>query len=391
MPQPSLFEDWPDDAESIDSGVSREKATGAYYTPEELVRSLVGWVIRRPADRMLDPSCGDGRFLAAHSNSVGVEQDSRACDIVHKRAPGSLIHQGDFFAWASRTHERFDCAAGNPPFIRYQRFTGAVREAAIRLCKRHGAYFSGLSSSWAPFLVATASLLKLGGRMAFVVPAEIGHAPYASPLLEFLARNFEHVHVIAVRKKLFAGLSEDCWLLYADGFGGTTNEFRLTPLEQFAFRSAPPQGGSAVRVSDWRGWNSRLRPFLLPKPTRDIYTAAISNRATKRLGDVASVGIGYVTGANDFFHLRPSVAKRLDIPRCLLHAAVRNGKSLSDGCIDAARVQSWLDADEPILLLRLSRTTDIPPTVQRYLDSQAGREARTTYKCDLPHEKWTRS
>jgi adenine-specific DNA-methyltransferase len=34
------------------------------------------------------------------------------------------------------------------------------------------------------FLVTTASLLKQGGRLAFVVPAEIGHAPYAAPLVE---------------------------------------------------------------------------------------------------------------------------------------------------------------------------------------------------------------
>ncbi|MBX9736561.1 MAG: N-6 DNA methylase, partial [Phycisphaerales bacterium] len=176
----SLFER----EESNLASVSNQKATGAYYTPDAVVRSLVSWATRRASDRMLDPSCGDGRFLVAHTNSVGVEQDSLACQAVHARAPGSLIHQGDFFAWASQTHERFDCAAGNPPFIRFQRFTGQVREAALRLCRRHGAEFSSLSSSWAPFMVATATLLKPGGRMAFVVPAEIGHAPYAAPVLE---------------------------------------------------------------------------------------------------------------------------------------------------------------------------------------------------------------
>jgi len=70
---------------------------------------------------MLDPACGDGRFLVAHPNSVGVEQDVDATHTVHEKTPGSLIHQGDFFAWAEETHERFDCAAGTPPFIRYQR------------------------------------------------------------------------------------------------------------------------------------------------------------------------------------------------------------------------------------------------------------------------------
>ncbi|MBK8916175.1 MAG: SAM-dependent DNA methyltransferase [Phycisphaerales bacterium] len=370
-----------DDVAVSNDDVSREKATGAYYTPDAVVRSLISWALRRPTDRLLDPSCGDGRFLSVHSNSVGVEQEPSACKIVHERVPGSLIHQGDFFSWASRTQERFDCAAGNPPFIRYQRFTGEVREAAQRLCEKHGAFFSSLSSSWAPFLVVTASLLKPGGRMAFVVPAEIGHAPYAAPVLEYMTKQFDCVQVIAVLNKLFPELSEDCWLLYADGFGGSTREVRFTPLEHFSFCARPPRGGLAVSLAEWKQWNGRLRPFLVSAEARELYSIAADSRRTRRLGDIARVGIGYVTGANDFFHLRPSTVDRLGVPRNLLHPAVRNGKSLANGCVDQACVKSWLAADEPIMLLRLSPESEVPAPVRRYLDSPAGRDARKTYKC----------
>jgi adenine-specific DNA methylase len=171
----------------------RQKCRGAYYTPEPVVHTLVRWAVRRDADRLLDPACGDGRFLTVHPNSVGVEQDPDAASAVHEAAPGALIHQDDFFMWANETCERFECAAGNPPFIRYQRFAGETRKTALNLCAKHGAMLSGLTSSWAPFLIATASLLKPGGRMAFVVPAEIGHAPYARPVLEYLAAHFSTV------------------------------------------------------------------------------------------------------------------------------------------------------------------------------------------------------
>ncbi len=92
-----------------------QKCRGGYYTPDDVVRSLVRWAVRSGSDRMFDPACGDGRFLATHPNSVGVEQDADAAKIVHARVPGSLIHQGDFFSWAHETCERFECAAGNPP------------------------------------------------------------------------------------------------------------------------------------------------------------------------------------------------------------------------------------------------------------------------------------
>ncbi|MCG3197027.1 MAG: Modification methylase Eco57IB [bacterium] len=374
QPSPSLFAE-------MESAHEWRKVTGSHYTPEEVVRSLVSWAARRDTDRMLDPSCGDGRFLRAHANSVGVEQDQNSCNIVLQHSPGKLVHQGDFFSWASATKERFDCAAGNPPFIRYQRFRGQVREAARRLCERQGAFFSSLSSSWAPFLVATASLLKPGGRMAFVIPAEIGHAPYAAPILEFMVKRFECLQVIALREKLFPDLAEDCWFLYAEGYGGSTDEIKFTPLERFEFTSRPPRAGLMVRVDDWRNWNCRLRPFLLSAEARRLYMTSAGALGARRLGDVARVGIGYVTGANEFFHLRPSTADRIGIPDRVLHAAVRNGKSLVGGCVDEARVRTWINQDEPVLLLRLEPNSEIPAPVRRYLESKEGRAARETYKC----------
>ena len=63
--------------------------------------------------------------------------------MAHRRAQEQLIHQGDFFSWAGETKDRFECTAGNPPFIRYQRFTGDVRRRAIRLSQAHGADLHG--------------------------------------------------------------------------------------------------------------------------------------------------------------------------------------------------------------------------------------------------------
>ena len=365
-----------------------QKAAGAYYTPDPVVSTLLRWAIRKPEDRLLDPSCGDGRFIAGHRNSVGIEQDSAAASTAMERAPWALVHDGEFFTWAAATAERFDCAVGNPPFIRYQTFKGSVREQALGLCRSLGAEFSGLSSSWAPFLVAAASLLKPGGRMAFVVPAEIGHAPYAAPLLDYLVEHFAGVQLVAVRRKLFPTLSEDCWLLYADGFGGRTDTLRFTAVETFRPSARPPRKALEVSVKEWRDqWKRRLRPFLLPTEARDLYRLAAAHPDSLRFGDIAAIGIGYVSGANDFFHLRPSDAKRWGIPGELLHPAVRNSRSLPSRQLTIATVEKWKQQDEPILLLRLPKQAKLPAAVKRYLDTQDGREAREAYKCRM-REPW---
>ena len=363
-----------------------QKDSGAFFTPDPVVSALVSWATNKPTDRMLDPACGDGRFLAAHRNSVGIEQDAISAATAITHAPWALVHEGDFFVWASETIERFECAAGNPPFIRYQTFKGVVRERAISLCRRLGAEFSGLASSWAPFLVATAALLKEGGRMAFVVPSEIGHAPYASPLLEYLIGHFSVVHVVAVRSKLFPDLSEDCWLLYAEGFGGRTENIRFTALEDFKPANAkrPPRQFEAVSVAEWRiVWGRRLRPFVLPPRTRDLYRMVAEHEGSIRFGAAANIGIGYVSGANQFFHLRPSTAEHLGIPPELLHPTVRNGRALPVEQLTKATIDKWRAADEPVMLLRLPKVTKakLPTAVRRYLDSSDGVEAREAYKC----------
>lgn len=374
--------------DEVDSARLSQKHSGAYYTPNPVVSSLVKWAVRSESDRLLDPACGDGRFIAAHRNAVGIEQDTVATRTAMARAPWSLVHEGDFFAWAGETVERFECASGNPPFIRYQTFKGTTRARAIELCARHGATFSGLSSSWAPFLVATASLLKPGGCMSFVVPAEIGHAPYAAPLLDYLVANFSTVHIIAVREKLFPDLSEDCWLLYTSGFGECTTDIRFSVLDRFTSSSGPPQNFKKVAVREWRDdWNRRLRPFLISEEGRSLYREIASDDDSRRFGQLAQIGIGYVSGANGFFHLRQSEAAQWDIPETHLHPSVRNGRALPASRLTAAVVDRWRRNDDPVLLLRLPKTKDLPRGVRRYLETEGGQLAREAYKCRV-REPW---
>ena len=149
----------------------------------------------------------------------------------------------------------------------------------------------------------------------------------------------------------------------------------------FAFCEAPPKPDFMISVAQWQEWGCRLRPFLLPSNVRDLYREFAAPPDSIRLGTVARVGIGYVTGANDFFHLRPSEAERAGIPDRYLHPSVRNGRCLAGNAINNSTVDAWRRRDEAILLLRLDRSHRLPQSVQRYLDSAAGKSARETYKC----------
>ena len=359
----------------------RRKQLGQFFTPSDIARSLVSWVVEKPTDRVLDPSCGDGGFLVWHQRAVGVELDLNNARIARERAPSALVHGGDFFRWATSTKERFEAIAGNPPFIRYQNFAGDTRAHALAAATMMGADFSALTSSWAPFVIVAAGLLKPGGRMAFVVPAEIGHAGYARTLLPALCARFARVQIVACREKLFPQLSEDCWLLHCTGYGAHTNTIHLSVLERFVPNDAPPTAARAVSLAEWRAAGERLRPFLLPTGSLALYQTLTDSARVRRLGELASAGIGYVTGANEFFHLRPSEAERRGLPRKFLRVAVRKTEQLPDGVINKATVRRWLDADAPVLLLDLREARELPASVRSYLDEEPGQAARLTYKC----------
>jgi adenine-specific DNA-methyltransferase len=239
------------------------KQLGQFFTPPGVAKSLVEWAVRKPTDALLDPSCGNGEFLSLHERTTGIELSPEVCGEARSRVPGADIINADFFEWAARTRDRFDAVTGNPPFIRYQSFKDARRALALALAMLNGASFSGLTSSWAPFLVVAASLLKPGGRLAFVVPAELGHATYSVPLVEFLVAKFSFVQVIAIRDKIFPKLSEDAWLLYCDGYGGRSEEIAFSTCSSFQVSQTPPRATRVVSVAEWRRSGGRLRKFLL--------------------------------------------------------------------------------------------------------------------------------
>jgi len=133
--------------------LSTAKANGAFYTPNDVARFLVSWAVRSKNDRVLDPSHGGGVFIraafdrvlelgaAAEINVFGIELDSNA----HQATSESLkaigfpidnLQQGDFFEAARKGLGQFDAVVGNPPFIRYQRFAGTMRDRAIALMLR---------------------------------------------------------------------------------------------------------------------------------------------------------------------------------------------------------------------------------------------------------------
>ena len=80
---------------------------------------------------------------------------------------------------------------GNPPFIRYQDFSGEARARSRTAARRAGVGLSNLASSWAAFAVHAALFLRPGGRMGLVLPAELLSVNYAAQVRRFSTKRVD--------------------------------------------------------------------------------------------------------------------------------------------------------------------------------------------------------
>lgn len=163
------------------------KRRGAWFTPDHLVAAVVDAVVDvafvtacgdRPI-RVLDPACGDGRFLVAAGERVrhhggdpvliGVDVDAATVASIDP-ATGIEAICADALSdtWAAhRSASGFDLVIGNPPYLS-QMASATTRGGASR---RGGGPYADAA---AEFLALGADLVRPdGGRLAYVLPQSI--------------------------------------------------------------------------------------------------------------------------------------------------------------------------------------------------------------------------
>jgi adenine-specific DNA-methyltransferase len=301
------------------------KARGAFFTPSGITQHIAEWAIRNRADRVLEPSTGEAAFLAAavgrlialgESEPVvhGVEihgPSAHTATVVVAAAGGhARVEVGDFFL--VKATPTFDVVIGNPPYIRYQDWTGEQRDRARFAALHQGVALTGLSSSWAAFVAHAAGFLKPGGRLGLVLPAELLSVNYAAPIRRFLLENFASVELVVFDEQVFPDAEADTVLVKADGWKGqpggqaslrqTRNSATLDTLE----------AGTAWTPIDTA---DRWTPLALSEETARIMARFAAERTFAPLEVYGDTSLGAVTGGNRFFALSPARVTELGIPR----------------------------------------------------------------------------
>ncbi|HWC22881.1 MAG TPA: N-6 DNA methylase [Flexivirga sp.] len=293
------------------------KARGAFFTPPEVAEYVTRWAVRDAADTVLEPSCGEAAFLlpaAERLRALGavgrlgaqltgadihLASAQRAEALLAASGADVRVAVGDFLL--AEPEPRYDAVIGNPPYVRYQDFSGAARAAAKRAALRAGVALTNLASSWAAFTVHSGLNVKTGGRLGLVLPAEILSVNYAAPIRDFLMREFSSVRLVLFTERVFPGVMEDVVLLMADGRGlGPTDHCELL----HARNGAALVGLVEADVRRWRPQaGGRWSLALVDPEAGAAYADILTGDLFEPLQSWGDTTLGMVTGNNDFFTL----------------------------------------------------------------------------------------
>jgi len=382
------------------------KARGAFFTPPVLSRFIVDWAVRTPRDRVLEPSCGDAGFLVAAAERLrllgnvgagrvdglhGVElhaaSAAAAAERLHAIGATAEIEVGDFFDVAASAG--FDAVVGNPPYVRYQSFTGSARRKGLEAALAAGVRLTGLASTWAAFTVHASRFLTVDGRLGLVLPAELLTVNYAAPVRDFLLRRFARVRLIAFHERVFPGVLEEVVLLLAEGSGGAAG-FEVVHVRDVAALEA---SGPLVEQERSPAWSPTKRsgkwsPALVDTGLLVDHDALADDGSFLPLAHWGEVYLGSVTGANDYFALTQADVAALGIASAeLLPISPPGSRHLRGISFNRADWDAAVAAGGRGFLFRPG-ADDPSPEALRYIAAGEQREIHTAYKCRVRRPWW---
>ncbi|WP_329763264.1 N-6 DNA methylase [Stenotrophomonas geniculata] len=299
-----------------------QKLRGGYYTPDDLAAFLCEWVLEIEPKRVLEPSCGDGVFLGALRKVGAVEDlDITAIELDEVEAAkakrrveeiglkAGKVHSTDFLSWAldntGKAEGTFDAVIGNPPFVRYQYLPQPFQQKAEQVFRELGLPFTRHTNAWVPFLLASMRMLRPGGRLAMVVPAEIIHVMHAQSLRTYLGEECSRLVIVDPEKLWFDGTLQGAVLLMAEKRRDENSKAEglgIYEVKDREFLRVSPSGVFAAPQSiNGKTVAGKWTRALLDKETRDLLDELAEHEEVFRFSEVADVDVGIVTGANKFF------------------------------------------------------------------------------------------
>lgn len=310
-------------APAVRTTMQDRKERGAFFTPYELSSFIANWAITSVHQKVLEPSCGEGDLLLAavdrlealgatkqqvSANLTGYEIHADSVAETRRRLAARdlscTIRRGDFLSRASK--KSFDAVIGNPPYVRYQSISAQQRKTISAIANKSNVSICALASTWMPFVIQSALHLKKGGRLGFVLPAELLTVNYAAPLRQFLLASFTSVRLVTFDERVFPGVQEEVVLLLAEGWHeGSSKSIAWQPCASVADLAS----GHLVEYEP-QHQTARWSALFAEEGAVESLKELADRGSFVSLEAWGAVSLGIVTGRNGYFALSQAALER---------------------------------------------------------------------------------
>lgn len=377
------------DAISVLRPRSERRSLGLFYTPPEIVRAMVGWVLARAPERVVDPGCGSGRFAIEvvrrvdGLDVVAVDIDpiaTLACraNLAVLGARSARVLNGDYVTMEPDRFRGRTAFVGNPPYVRHHRLTPQQKAAAKRLAAELGVRLSGLAGSHVHFLLATLRFGQPGDVGCFITSGEWLNVRYGQVLRDVFLDGLggQALHLVEPEIATFDDAMTTAVIICFE-LGSTPRTVRMRTVSSITDLRDLDRGGRAVS-------KGRLRTAERWWP---LFTGQGARWRTDRirLGEIVRVTRGAVTGANRFFVLTPAEARRLGLEPYVVPALTSATEVLEAGEVVRAGGRRRVLLDPPAEL-DLSRPEH--RALRRYLASGEKQGVADRYVCRHRRPWW---
>lgn len=367
------------------SGSGREtlRTKGQFWTPDWVAKFMVAYALHDQPNRFLDPALGEGvffraamRYAAAHRFDLDLFGREVDPDILAQARQSGLddadlrhVEIRDFVL--DPPSEKFPAIVANPPYIRHHRISASqkalLRDFARRTTGRH---IDGRAGLHVYFLIRALQTLAPGGRLCYIVSADICEGVFAQALWQWITAQYRLDAVIA--------FSADATPFPDVDTNALVFCIRNEQPEKY-FNWVKCQRQNADELIVLLSGNSRKKYETIEVSQRTVAEAlstglsrppsqAVTDRYT--LGDFATVMRGIVTGDNAFFFITLKRAKELGIPETLLVKAVGRMRDITGEDFTPEDIERLEASGRPTRLLNVNGLSfdQLPTAVQTYLN-----------------------
>lgn len=334
------------------TSILHRKEFAQFFTPTLVAKLMSRWVLDKEPQQVLDPAFGLGVFyreirkINPTTRVVGYEIDDYILNNLDTSILADPFLQVQNKDYLDSDSEEYDAIICNPPYLRFQKFKNRYN-VLPKLQKQIGADILGYANIASVFLVKSLRQLKLGGRLAYIMPYEFLNAGYGKKIKQVLLEEnyLKSLVIFENEKEIFPEAITTVCVVLCEKCSDSSS---IT----ISFVSSKSELEGIISFDELQSVNvekSNLDCSKKWSPILDsLHTEFSIPDGFCELSTYGNFKRGIATGANEFFALSPSKIRQWKLPKQSTKLCITKSNQVKTEIFDIEHLDELIKRDANI-------------------------------------------